>query len=113
MKNKFFQWAWLVSLLLVPIVLWILPSDFFDNSEVILCPSRFLFDVECLGCGMTRAVMHMHHLEIEDAIYFNYGVVAIFPALVVVWTLWVVKASRNVGLLNLSKFRQSVPSSRE
>jgi hypothetical protein len=98
-NNRFLQWAWLISLLLTPIVLWILPSDFFDNSKIALCPSKLFFNIECLGCGMTRAVMHIHHLEIEDAIYFNNGVVVIFPALVVVWFIWVIKAARTLGLL--------------
>ena len=101
-RNKYFQWAWLVFLLLTPIVLWILPSDFFDNSGVTLCPSKLFFDVECFGCGMTRAVMHMHHLEIEDAVYYNNGVVVIFPALVVVWAVWVFKAARRLGFLKPS-----------
>jgi hypothetical protein len=57
---------------------------------------------------MTRAVMHMHHLEIEDAIFFNYGVVVIFPALVFVWIMWVVKAARQVGLLKATKENPAV-----
>ena len=86
-------------LLLTPIILWIMPSGFFDNTGIEVCPSKLFFDIECLGCGMTRAVMHMHHLEIEEAIYYNIGVVAVFPALVVVWAMWVMKAGRRVGLL--------------
>ncbi len=89
--------VWLVLLLLTPVVLWILPADFFDAGGVILCPSRLFFHIECLGCGMTRAVMHLHHLEVEDALYYNYGVVAVFPALVVVWAIWVRNAYRRVS----------------
>lgn len=101
-NNKYFQWTWLVLLLLTPIVLWILPSDFFDDSDVILCPSRLFFNIECFGCGMTRAVMHMHHLEIEDAIFYNNGVVVVFPALVVIWAMWVYKAARQLRLFKPS-----------
>lgn len=97
-NKNYIQWTWLILLLLTPIVLWILPADFFDEGQSI-CLSKVLFDVECLGCGMTRAVMHMHHLEIEEAIYYNNGVVVIFPALVVVWAIWVVKAARRIGIL--------------
>ena len=96
--DKRVQWAWLIILLLTPIVLWVLPSGFFDDGDVIICPSRLFFDIECFGCGMTRAVMHMHHLEITEAIYYNTAVVVIFPALVFVWGLWVWKAGKKVGL---------------
>lgn len=99
MKNKNLEWAWLMALLLVPVVLWVLPGDFFDETGVEVCPSKLIFDIECLGCGMTRAVMHMHHLQFADAIYYNQGVVLVFPALVVIWCMWVYKSARRLGLV--------------
>lgn len=99
MKNKKLEWAWLAALLLAPIVLWILPGDFFDETGIDICPSKLLFNIECLGCGMTRAVMHMHHLEIADAVYYNRGVLAIFPALAVIWCMWVYKSAQRLGLV--------------
>lgn len=88
-----------MALLLVPVVLWVLPGDFFDETGVEVCPSKLIFDIECLGCGMTRAVMHMHHLQFADAIYYNQGVVLVFPALVVIWCMWVYKSARRLGLV--------------
>lgn len=101
--NRAVQTAWLTALLLAPIVLWLLPADFFDQGGIVTCPSRAFFDIECFGCGMTRAVMHMHHLEFADALFFNMGVVAIYPALVGVWGFWVYKAAGNLGLLEKLK----------
>lgn len=94
MKKKI-NYFWLGALLLTPIILWILPADFFDEGETI-CPSKIFFDLECLGCGMTRAVMHLHHLELDEAIYYNYGVVLIFPTLILVWCIWVRAAFKTV-----------------
>jgi len=101
--NRAVQTAWLAALLLAPIVLWLLPADFFDQDGIITCPSRAFFDIECFGCGMTRAVQHMHHLEFADAVFFNLGVVAIYPALVGVWGFWVYKAAGHTGLLDKIK----------
>jgi hypothetical protein len=86
MKKHIYNF-WLVSLLLAPIVLWILPADFFDNGADI-CPSKIFFHVECFGCGITRAVMHLHHFEFEEAIYYNYGVVVVYPLLFIIWIKW-------------------------
>jgi Ni/Fe-hydrogenase subunit HybB-like protein len=64
-----------------------------------MCLSRLLFDIECWGCGMTRAVMHFHHFEFSDAIYYNMGVVLVYPLLIIVWYIWVKAALKETGLL--------------
>jgi hypothetical protein len=83
---------WIASLLLFPILLWILPADLFDQTGVEICPSKLFFNIECFGCGMTRATMHLHHFEWQDAIYYNIGIVGIYPMLVVLWFIWLRKA---------------------
>jgi Protein of unknown function (DUF2752) len=100
-KQKKYIWLWLIALLLTPIILWLLPADFFDDGEVIMCPSRLFFNFECLGCGMTRAIMHIHHFDFDDAVFFNKGSLAIYPALIIVWFVWTIKAARQVDLLKV------------
>lgn len=101
-NNRPIQIAWLIALLLTPIILWILPGGFFDDSNVIICPSRLLFDFECFGCGMTRAVQHMHNFEFEDALYYNMGVVAVYPGLIYVWGLWTYRAWNRIKQLKVA-----------
>ena len=98
-RSKPVERIWLAALLLTPIVLWILPATFFDNDRFVVCPSRRFFDIECLGCGMTRAVMHMHHFQFEDALFYNLGSVVIYPALVVIWFSWVYQSLKRQSLL--------------
>lgn len=87
---------WLGVLLLAPIVLWILPADFFDNSDRIVCLSRLILDVECPGCGLTRGIMHLHHFDFEEALYFNNLVFIAYPCLVILWGYWVSKAYKKL-----------------
>lgn len=67
-------------MIITPLVLIFLPSDFFDYGESI-CPSNVFFGVECPGCGMTRATMHMMHLDFKAAWHFNWLSFFIIPLL--------------------------------
>lgn len=93
-RNVLLNKLWIAALVLAPIVLWLLPAGFFDNGQSI-CPSKAFFDVECPGCGMTRAVMHMHHFNWREALYYNYAVLIVYPVLVVLWFVWLRAAIRQ------------------
>jgi len=99
LRNRIVKWVWLVALLVFPFVLWLLPSGFFDDAGIELCPSKFLFDIECLGCGITRAVMHFHHLEFEEAAYFNKFVFFVYPFLVFLWFSWTYGTAKLLNLI--------------
>ena len=72
------------SLILIPFVLLILPSTYFDNGQTV-CISIWLFNTECWGCGITRATMHLLHLEYKDAIFFNILSFVVLPLLSIIW----------------------------
>jgi hypothetical protein len=86
--SRILNWIALVLLGLFPIFLWLVPSGTFDDTGVIICPSRFLFDIECFGCGITRAVLHIHHFEFEEAVYYNPLIIAVYPGLIYIWYRW-------------------------
>ena len=98
MNKSALNYLWLFLLIVFPIVLWILPGDFFDDGTLILCPSRAFFGVNCSGCGLTRAIMHMHHFQFEEALDFNVSSVLYYPFLVFLWFRWLIKASKSIGL---------------
>ena len=83
-KNKYFKVLSIISLFSLPIILLILPADYFDNGQTI-CASVLLFDIECYGCGMTRAVMHFIHFEFTKALEYNKLVILVFPLLTLLW----------------------------
>jgi len=68
-------------LLLLSIVLIILPADFFDSGQSI-CLSVVFFNKQCYGCGMTRAIQHLIHLDFKNAYCFNKLSFIVFPLLV-------------------------------
>ena len=71
---------YLVILILIPIVLLILPADFFDKGESI-CLSVSLFDSECYACGLTRAIQHLIHFDFSIAYEYNKLSIIVFPFL--------------------------------
>lgn len=77
-------------ILLVPLVLVILPANFFDSGQT-LCLSRLLFDFECYACGISRACMHLIHLDFETAYAYNAASFIVLPLLAIIWVQWGIK----------------------
>jgi hypothetical protein len=75
-------------LVISPVILMLLPSDFFDEG-LIICPSRRFLGLECPGCGLTRATQHFLHGEWEVALDYNPLVVVVVPILGFLWGLQV------------------------
>ena len=79
--------ATILLLLITPVVLLALPANFFDQGESI-CLSKRLFDVSCYACGLTKACMHLIHLNFEQAFYYNMGSFIVFPLFAGLWLYW-------------------------
>lgn len=93
--QKLFDYAYLVFLILAPVVILLLPADYFDYGPTI-CPSKRFFDIECFGCGMTRAVMHLVHFDFDSAIYYNKGSLLLAPILSAFWIFWIKNAAIKI-----------------
>ena len=77
----------LAVIILVPVCLLILPAGYFDNGRS-LCLSKILLNVGCYACGLTRGIMHLIHLEFEEAFAYNMLSFIALPVLMVVWIQW-------------------------
>ena len=66
------------------VFLFFLPADYFDSGQSV-CVSVFLFDMECFGCGITRGVMHLMHLDFEKAWEFNKLSYVVLPLSILLW----------------------------
>jgi hypothetical protein len=75
---------------LLPLVLLLLPADFFDQGQS-MCLSKLVAGIECYGCGMTRAIMHLIHLDFAAAAGFNKLCFIVFPVLSFLWVQWFVQ----------------------
>lgn len=67
-------------LAIFPIVLLCLPADFFDSGRDI-CLLTILSGYHCWGCGLTRACMHLIHLDLGIALTYNKMSFVVLPIL--------------------------------
>ncbi len=80
MKHKNFYLAKAIALAIFPIALLILPGNFFDGGPE-LCLFTRLSGYHCPGCGMTRACMHLTHLDLGWALTYNKMSLVVLPML--------------------------------
>ncbi len=88
--EKYLNIFYLILLILIPIILVILPIDFFDSGNSI-CISVYLSDNECHACGLTRAIQHLIHLDFLIAYELNKLSVIVFPLLLLYYCKEVVR----------------------
>ena len=79
MKKSLYR-LYLIILVLIPILLFLLPADFFDTGNSI-CLSILFFDSECYACGITRAIQHLIHFDFLIAYEYNKLSIIILPLL--------------------------------
>lgn len=98
--NLFFRKIINWSTLCAPFFIWLLPVDFFDKGQT-TCVFTNLSGYNCYACGLTRAVMHVMHLEFVEAWNFNKLVFIVLPALSVFWfkALYEVQGKSMPGIL--------------
>jgi hypothetical protein len=102
-KGRFiFTISKLIFIVLTPVILLFLPANFFDNGRSV-CLSQVLFGVECYGCGMTRAIMHLIHLDFENAFAYNMLSFIVLPLLIIIWIQWFFKEWRIYGKLKIQR----------
>jgi hypothetical protein len=70
--------------LLLFITLIILKPEFLINNQegVSNCIHFKLFGFECPGCGLTRAIYHLIHLNFHIALLLNPTVILVFPIVI-------------------------------
>lgn len=104
----FFTITKLAIIIAAPIVLLLLPAHFFDTGESI-CLSKLLAGTECPACGMTRACMHLIHLQFEEAYAYNMMSFIALPALAIVWIQWGIREWKIFRRLRLQRAAATTP----
>lgn len=94
----YYKIALLSFIAITPVILLLLPANFFDNGTTI-CISKLFTENECYACGISRGIMHLIHFEFEDAYAYNMLSFIVFPLLGVIWVQWFIKEYKIMQLL--------------
>lgn len=73
-------WGRLVLYFTVPVGLTLVPASLLEAVHPV-CIFRNIFNTDCPGCGMTRAVLSVMHGDLTSALRYNRLVVLVFPLL--------------------------------
>lgn len=82
---KFWKYIKIISLVSIPIILWILPSDFFDKGQSIGIFALLGLEDYVYSTGMTRAIMHLMHFDFKGALEYNVLSFFVLPLLFMLW----------------------------
>lgn len=78
--SKKFYIAKAFALAMFPLVLILLPANTFDSGPE-MCLFTIATGIHCPGCGMTRACMHLIHLDTVPALEYNKVAFVVLPIL--------------------------------
>ena len=66
---------WFLAIAYIIVCAWLVYSDLEGQANIIVCPSKLLYQIPCPGCGITRATLKFFHLNIVDALALNPNVI--------------------------------------
>src|SRR5215203_3704176 len=89
-----------IALVVIPLILFLLPRNFFDKGQS-LCLFTLLTGENCFGCGMTRACMHIIHLDFIGAANFNKIAFIVFPIISILYLQYLFETFKQTNLYKI------------
>lgn len=111
LNSRPFTAVLLLVMVVAPVVLLFLPATAFDNGPP-LCLFTIAAGVECPGCGLTRAMMRLIHLDFEGAWALNKLIFIVAPALGIWWLIQLPKLYKKLYLFSNSSTHPSLPKTK-
>jgi hypothetical protein len=89
------RWGKLGLYLFIICILVLAPTSFFESGHS-LCVIKYIFGIECPGCGMSRAISCIFHGNFHGALQYNKLIVLVFPLLCYVFITSVRKEFKQI-----------------
>ncbi len=79
--------------LAIPLLIVIVDQDWVNDGPT-LCLHKRITGEDCMGCGLTRAMVALLHGHLDDALAFNRGIMIAAPVLGGLWLRELVRHAR-------------------
>jgi len=96
-RQYLFQRICFVAILILPALLFCIPVEWLNKQHTI-CLFKNLFGIECWGCGITRSIISIIHLDFTAAFHYNKLIIIVFPLLVYVWCMQLTKYWKKIKI---------------
>jgi hypothetical protein len=83
-SDKIIRITTIVLLIAAPLSI-ALVSPAWVNAGPALCPHKLFTGADCMGCGLTRAMVALLHGHPSEAFAYNKGIVVAAPVLAFFW----------------------------
>lgn len=94
-KTFFGVTSFKIALLSLPLLIILISPEYLSQGESI-CLSKRFFNVECYGCGMTRAAISLTQFKLYEAWEYNKLSFIVFPLLGYLWFNLVLKEGKKL-----------------
>jgi hypothetical protein len=107
--SRLYRYLKVILTALLPLILWLIPPGWL-NEQHSICLFKNLTGQECLGCGMTRAVVSVLHFRFNEAFLFNKSVILVFPLLIFIWAKTLLASLKDITSSSLKDPENNQPS---
>ncbi|MDR2868809.1 MAG: DUF2752 domain-containing protein [Bacteroidales bacterium] len=83
-NSKLYKGTKFVVIALLPFMLYFVPLKWLTGPHTI-CLFKNIFGRDCIGCGITRAVISTLQFDFAGAFHFNKLIVIVFPLMLYLW----------------------------
>ncbi len=88
----------LIALLLLPLIGYLIADILLKYNNNTTCIWNNLFQIECWGCGITRAFHAFCHLDFKSAYNYNNKIFIIIPILIYIWINEIMKFLKQIDI---------------
>jgi len=70
------------------------------GSSETICIIKNTTGINCIGCGITRAITSLLNGNFYSAINYNISVVIVFPLIIYIWIKALIQSIQNLSFIN-------------